>query len=158
MTDDQQREASPETPHELVLTNTFATEIEQVWAAWTEPEQFAAWWHGDGWTTHGVVLETWPAGEFSARQTSPDGATTIPFDGFYRVIERPQELVFALRDSPQDDPRTELSVRLREVDGGTEQEFRQTGVITDEHFEALRAGTMTLFEYLDQFLRDSARS
>ena len=33
-----------------------------------------------------------------------------------------------------------------------EQEFRQTGVITDEHFEALKAGTQTFFARLADHL------
>jgi hypothetical protein len=36
--------------------------------------------------------------------------------------------------------------------GGTEQEFRQTGVVTDEHFEALKAGTEMFFTRLGEFL------
>ena len=37
-------------------------------------------------------------------------------------------------------------------DGGTEQEFRQAGVVTDEHFEALKAGTEMFFTRLGEFL------
>jgi hypothetical protein len=43
-------------------------------------------------------------------------------------------------------------VRLRTADRGTEQEFRQTGVVTDEHFEALKAGTEMFFARLGEFL------
>lgn len=143
-----------ETPHELVLTDTFAASPEQVWEAWTRPEIFAQWWHGPGWATSQVVIDPRPAGSFSARQTSPDGSITMPFDGFYRVVERPEMLVFTLNDPdrPDEPPRTEMTVQLREVERGTEQKFTQTGVVTDEHYEALKAGTQQFFGQLADLL------
>jgi uncharacterized protein YndB with AHSA1/START domain len=78
----------------------------------------------------------------------------MPFAGFYREVVAPERLVFTLSDAPapDDEARTVLTVRLRAVDSGTEQEFRQTGVVTDEHFEALRAGTEMFFTRLVEFL------
>jgi uncharacterized protein YndB with AHSA1/START domain len=72
----------------------------------------------------------------------------------YREVVAPERLVFTLSDapSPDDEARTVLTVQLRAADGGTEQEFRQTGVITDEHFEALKAGTEMFFTRLGEFL------
>ena len=144
-----------ETPHELVLTDRFDAAPEAVWAAWTEPERFARWWCGPGWTTHDVVLEVRPRGRFSAKQLAPDGSVDMPFDGFYREVVPVERLVLTLSDSPSpDDPaRTEMTVLLRPVDGGTEQEFHQTGVITDEHFEGLKAGTTMFFEQLGEYVR-----
>ena len=71
-----------------------------------------------------------------------------------RGADVPGRLVFTLSDapSPDDEARTVLTVRLRAVDGGTEQEFRQTGVVTDEHFNALKAGTEMFFTRLGEFL------
>jgi hypothetical protein len=54
--------------------------------------------------------------------------------------------------SPNDEGRTVLTVQLRPGDGGTEQEFRQTGVVTDEHFEAMKAGTEMFVTRLGEFL------
>jgi uncharacterized protein YndB with AHSA1/START domain len=147
-----------ETPHELVLVNRFAAGPAAVWAAWTEPDQFAQWWCGPGWRTHSIVLEVRPRGRFAAVQTAPDGSMDMPFNGFYRDVVAPEKLVFTLsnHDSPDEPARTEMTVLLRAVDGGTEQEFHQTGVITEEHFEALKAGTIGVFENLKSYLEGPA--
>jgi len=144
-----------ETPHELVLVNRFAAAPEAVWAAWTEPARFIQWWKGPGWTTHDVTLEVTPRGRFAAIQSAPDGTLDMPFNGFYREVTPNEKLVFTLsdNDNPDEPARTELTVQLRPADGGTEQEFHQTGVVTDEHFEALKAGTTMFFEQLGAYLR-----
>jgi uncharacterized protein YndB with AHSA1/START domain len=151
-------DAEQETPHELILRTRFDAPPEAVWAAWTDPELFARWWCGPGWRTHDVVLEARPRGRFSAKQAAPDGSVDMPFDGFYRDVVPHERLVLTLSDSPSpDDPaRTEMTVLLRPVDGGTEQEFHQTGVITDAHFEGLKAGTELFFGQLDALLRERA--
>ena len=82
-----------ETPHELVLVNRYDARPEQVWAAWTKPENFVQWWCPPDWTVSDVVMEVQPHGR-----------------------------------------------------------FRQTGVVTDEHFEALKAGTKMFFARLGEFL------
>ena len=143
-----------ETPHELLLVNHYNATPEQVWAAWTEPESLAQWWAAPDWIVSDVVLEAWPRGRFHQVQAAPDGSMEIPFDGFYRVVEAPNTLVFTLSDapSPDDEARTVLTVELSAVDGGTEQRFSQTGIVTDEHFEALKGGTIMFFGRLEEFL------
>ncbi|MDH6678698.1 uncharacterized protein YndB with AHSA1/START domain [Rhodococcus sp. LBL1] len=143
-----------ETPHELVLVNHFDATPEQVWAAWTDPESFQQWWAAPDWAVSEVVMEVEPRGRFHQVQTAPDNSMSMPFDGFYREVEAPNRLVFTLSDAPtpEQDARTVLAVELSAVDGGTEQRFSQTGVVTDEHFEALRAGTIMFFSRLEEFL------
>jgi uncharacterized protein YndB with AHSA1/START domain len=147
-----------ETPHELVLVDRFDAPPAAVWRAWTDPAEFAAWWVGPGWTTHDVVLDARVGGRFAAIQSADDGSMHMPFAGFYRVVDAERRLEFTLSDadSPDAPARTTMTVALREVEGGTEQEFRQTGVITDEHFAALRAGTMLFFEQLAAHLAERA--
>lgn len=143
-----------ETPHELVLVNRYDARPEQVWAAWTKPENFVQWWCPPDWTVSDVVMEVQPRGRFQQTQSSPDGTMVMPFAGFYREVVAPGRLVFTLSDapSPDDEARTVLTVRLRAADGGTKQEFRQTGMVTDEHFEALKVGTEMFFTRLGEFL------
>lgn len=149
-------DASPqETPHELVLTDRFAAPTAAVWAAWTQPDRFARWWRAPGWTTSDVVLDVRPGARFPARQTSPDGSVDMPFAGFYREVVPHERLVLTLSDAASaDEPaRTGMTVLLKQVGSGTEQEFHQTGVITEEHFPALCAGTQQFFAQLRDQLR-----
>lgn len=143
-----------ESPHELVLVTHFDATPEQVWAAWTEPERFTQWWAAPDWVVSDVVLDVTPRGVFQETQTSPDGGMVIPFRGFYREVEKSSRLVFTLtdNDTPDDAARSVLSVQLRAVDGGTEQEIHQTGVITDEHYDGLKAGTEMFFTRLRDYL------
>jgi uncharacterized protein YndB with AHSA1/START domain len=149
--------ATEETPHELVLTDRFTATPEAVWAAWTEPERFLRWWCAPGWSAHDAVLDVRPRGRFSVRLRAPDGSADLPFGGFYREVVPHERLVFTLSDadSPDEPARTELTVLLRAVDGGTEQEFHQTGVVSEEHFAALKAGTQQFFAQLGDLLRES---
>ena len=143
-----------EIPHELVLVTTYDASPEEIWDAWTKPEKFSQWWAAPEWTVSDIVLDVEPGGLFQETQTSPDGSMVVPFRGFYREVEEPNKLVFTLTDNetPDEDARTVLTVILRDVDGKTEQEFHQTGVVTDEHSEALKAGTERFFGRLEEFL------
>lgn len=146
--------ADVETPHELVLIDTFPVPRDEVWAAWTDPARFAQWWHGPGYRTHDIVMEVAPRGRFAATQTSDADGVSMPFAGFYVEVVPGERLVFGLSDNPSpDEPqRTEMSVTLTDAEGGTRQEFRQTGVVTDEHFAALEAGTRMFFAQLGAHL------
>ena len=143
-----------ETPHELVLVNRYDARPEQVWAAWTKPENFVQWWCPPDWTVSDVVMEVQPRGRFQQ-----NAVLTRRHDGdaVRRVLPRGRR-ARAARLHPQrravadDEARTVLTVRLRAADGGTKQEFRQTGMVTDEHFEALKAGTEMFFTRLGEFL------
>jgi uncharacterized protein YndB with AHSA1/START domain len=82
-----------ETPHELVLVNRYDAKPEQVWAAWTRPENFVQWWCPPDWTVSDVVMEVQPRGRFQQTQSSPDGTMVMPFAGFYREVVAPGRLV-----------------------------------------------------------------
>jgi uncharacterized protein YndB with AHSA1/START domain len=101
-----------------------------------------------------VVTEVQPRGRFQQPQSSPDGEMVMRFAGFYREVVAPERLVFTLTDapSPDDEARTVLTAQLRAVDDGTGEQLRQTGVVTDEHFAALKAGTEMFFARLGTFL------
>lgn len=145
-----------ETPHELVLQNRFAASPAEVYAAWTEPERFAAWYHGPGFRLQDVTLDVRPGGEWHARMISEDETIDLPFDGFYRETVPGERLVLTLNDpgTPIDGARSELTVTFHADGDGTQQRFVQTGVISDEHFEALKAGTMLFFEGLAGLLQE----
>ncbi len=140
-----------ETPHELVLVTRFAVSPQVTYTAWTDPEQFRQWWHPDGWdiAPDQVSLDARPGGAWRATMVGPDEGLEVSLGGYYVELVPGQKLVYTLSDEPLDVPaRSQATVLFRGADGGTEMEFRQTGVITDEHFEQLRAGTMHFFDRL----------
>lgn len=65
---------------------------DQVFAAWTEPDHIKHWWDPTGAPLSECVVDLRPGGAF--KFTHRDSAHGPPFTGIYRVIERPNQLVF----------------------------------------------------------------
>ncbi len=63
---------------------------ENVFDAWTQPDQLAAWWDPTGRPLERCEIDLRPGGSF--RFQNQGG--TPPFVGVYRTVERPAELVF----------------------------------------------------------------
>jgi uncharacterized protein YndB with AHSA1/START domain len=74
----------------ITFERSFAAPREDVFAAWTQPDQLAAWWDPTGTPLRKCTIDLRPGGafEFVNRGHSP------PFSGVYLVIEPPSLLVF----------------------------------------------------------------
>jgi uncharacterized protein YndB with AHSA1/START domain len=74
----------------ITFERAFAAPREDVFAAWTQPEQVSAWWDPSGTPLSKCTIDLRPGGafEFVNRGHSP------PFAGVYRVVEPPSLLVF----------------------------------------------------------------
>jgi uncharacterized protein YndB with AHSA1/START domain len=73
----------------IVLTRAFDAPRERVWRALTEPEAFGRWWCAGGCVVD--KMEVRPGGEWSVRQTSPDGSVHR-FWGRYLEVDPPARL------------------------------------------------------------------
>jgi len=77
------------------FTITFERAIEaareDVFDAWTDPEQVKQWWDPTGTPLAACTIDLRPGGAF--RFTNASGHAP-PFEGVYRLIERPAQLVF----------------------------------------------------------------
>ena len=114
----------------ITISRRFDAPRERVFAAWTDPEQFAVWFGTAATTVTDVRMDVQVGGAWSARMLLPDG-TEIAWHGSYRAIDPPSRLALTLTDQPaeDDDP---LMVEFAEVDGGTLMTFRQFGDATDD--------------------------
>jgi uncharacterized protein YndB with AHSA1/START domain len=110
----------------ITITRTFAAPPERVFAAWTDPSQFAHWFGGAATTVEDVSMDVRPGGAWRARMVLEGGATEIPWRGTYQEVDRPSRLVLTLTDRPGDDYEL-VTVVLKEVGGGTEMTFTQEG-------------------------------
>jgi uncharacterized protein YndB with AHSA1/START domain len=78
--------------HTIILTRVLAAPREQVFEAWTRPEQVTWWWDPTGEKLAECEIDLRPGGAFRfAPQHSP-GARQ--FAGVYREITPPRHLVF----------------------------------------------------------------
>ncbi len=75
----------------ITFRRTFAAPREDVFAAWTQPEQLAAWWDPSGAPLAECVIDLRPGGGFRFVNREAHGP---PFAGVYRIIESPSLLVF----------------------------------------------------------------
>lgn len=88
---DTRSRIEPET-FTLRFERKVSASAEQVFAAWTEPEQMKEWWDPNGAPLAECTIDLRPGGAF--RFVNQDNAHAPPFEGVYRVVEPPTKLVF----------------------------------------------------------------
>ena len=124
---------------ELVLTRTFAAPRERVFAAWTDPEQFARWFGPHGFTTLVRTMDVHPGGtlHFCHRFAGED----VWVAGVYREVDAPRRIVFTTHFSDPSGGRVErpgfprdmrVTATFAERDGGTEMTVRHAGLEVDQ--------------------------
>lgn len=74
----------------ITFERVIAASREQVFDAWTKPEHVTEWWDPSGAPLVACTIDLRPGGAF---RFVNDGHAP-PFEGAYRVIERPAKLVF----------------------------------------------------------------
>lgn len=74
----------------ITFQRTFQAPREDVFDAWTQPEQLAEWWDPTGARLTGCSVDLRPGGEFKLITAGH----APPFAGVYKTIERPALLVF----------------------------------------------------------------
>jgi uncharacterized protein YndB with AHSA1/START domain len=81
------------------LTLTFERHLratsEEVFDAWTLPEEIAEWWDPTGVSLVKCAIDLRPGGAF----TFENAGHSPPFAGVYTVIERPRKLAFEVMGS-----------------------------------------------------------
>jgi len=77
----------------ITVETTVAAPIEEVWRAWTTPEDIKQWnAASDDWHTTAAAVDLRTGGEFSSRMEAKDGSMGFDFAGTYtRVV--PHELI-----------------------------------------------------------------
>ena len=118
--------------HTIILTRSLAAPCDQVFAAWTQPEQLALWWDPAGEPLAECEIDLRPGGAFKYVNRRGDH----PFSGVYRAIEPPRRLVFDTMgavgrvDFDEADGRTRLTVRIECGSAGNLELYLQRGIHT----------------------------
>ncbi|MCX6464820.1 MAG: SRPBCC domain-containing protein [Pseudonocardiales bacterium] len=144
----------------IEITRSYDATPEQVYSAWTEPEQFQQWWTGEGFTTpiSTVTMEVRPGGAWTATMKADDGSMEIPFHGVYHEVVPNEKLVYSLVDDNDPRSRTEqgdefISVTLKAVGSKTEMTFSQVGNLPEEELPQAEEGWNSFFDLLGDHLR-----
>src|SRR5580693_7733308 len=110
---------------DISITRTFSAPPAQVFAAWIDPDQFGHWFGTAETTVVDVAMDPKVGGAWSARMILGDGME-IGWHGSYLEVDAPRRLVLTLSDRPQE-IFDRVTVDLRDVGGGTEMVFTQSG-------------------------------
>jgi uncharacterized protein YndB with AHSA1/START domain len=153
----------PESPNrtqvgdrEVTITRTFDAPREAVWRAWTEPEQFAAWFGTPPYTTppERVSMDVRPGGAWSATMVSEEDGSELPFQGEYREVVEPERLVLTFGEPGEANVEI-LTVTLTDLGGKTEVVVNQSGHLPQEEYPKLAEGYSAFFDRLAEHLARS---
>jgi uncharacterized protein YndB with AHSA1/START domain len=143
----------------LVITRAFRASRQQVWEAWTRPDEFARWFGTEVVEVPpaAVSLDVRPGGVWSA-QMHLTGEETVHWFGRYIQVDPPHRLAFTMNDDADAPPYPEpVVVQLEEVDRGTEMTLTQPrGDFTDEEMEHMEASYHAFFDAMGRLLVDRA--
>ena len=137
--------------NQITVTRTFAAPRERVFAAWTDPADFAVWFGSSQVTVprDSLVLDVRPGGSWRAVMELPDG-NTINWEGQYTEVTPPERLSLTMTDRPGEDPGAPISVTFMEVDGGTQMTLVQDAPdFSEDQREQTAAGYQAFFDDME---------
>lgn len=115
-----------ETATSLRLTRVIPASPEEVFHAWTDPDELEQWYCPEGGTVSGVEVDLRVGGRFRLTMNMPNGAHTAY--GVYRVIDRPRKLSFTWNWESKDAiGETLVTVELHPQGDATEVVFTHEG-------------------------------
>ena len=107
---------------QLTVRQTFPTDVERVFRAWSQPEEMRRWFSPVGFTTHFAEADVRPGGRYRIGMRPPEGDTVVA-TGVYREVSPPERLVFTWmweEGQAGHAGETLVTVEFRPVPGGTE--------------------------------------
>lgn len=89
----------------FTFTRVFDATPEQIWAAWTDADEAAQWWHPRGVSTprETVSIDARVGGRYRYTMVDDTSDEEYPTGGVYREVVPEKKLVFTW-GSPDDDP------------------------------------------------------
>ncbi|NKB54848.1 MAG: SRPBCC domain-containing protein [Alphaproteobacteria bacterium] len=132
------------------ITRVFDATPEEIFAAFTEPEQLVQWWGPAGFFSDKVEADPTAGGAFSVNMRAEDGSYEGVMSGRFIEIAAPTRLVLEITkhcngaahlfDATKMPPTT-ITVELRALaDGRTELTLTQTGFTDPVAADAHRGG------------------
>jgi uncharacterized protein YndB with AHSA1/START domain len=129
---------------EISIRRVYSASPQQVWDAWTRPEQLARWWGKRGWNARpeSIVLDVRPGGTFRVTTVNDEDGSEMTNEGTYIEVDEPRRLVLG-----------ETVVTFTDLgDGRTEMHFHTTTEATGELFQRMQGGVESAFERLEEAL------
>ena len=84
---------------EISIETTIKATIEQVWSAWTTPDDITKWnFASEEWCCPDAMLDLTGGGKFKYRMQAKDGSMGFDFEGTFTSINENEGIEFALDD------------------------------------------------------------
>lgn len=141
------------TVHELVIDRKFAAPPEKVFAAWTDPALFTAWFGPQGLQVSELEMDVQVNGSWRATMLNADGTPHI-IGGIYLNIEPPRRLSFTWAWQADGVPSNEslVEIEFEAAPGGTMMHFRHSGFESANAAFLHNEGWTSTFVCFDKFL------
>jgi uncharacterized protein YndB with AHSA1/START domain len=129
---------------------------ERVWRAWTEGEEFIAWWGEDGkYRVTEWSGDVRPGGSWRADGLYPDGST-FTVGGDYVRVEPPSHLAFTWRpDWSETAEETVVAIDFLPTPKGTLPKLRHSGFTTDQSCGNHHQGWIQVLGWLRNHLQSN---
>ena len=133
------------TTYEYSLTRELEAPVENVWAAWTQPEHYAQW---SGAVLPTISMDVRPGGAWRATMATPDGSE-FPLTGSYGEVVQNERLE-VLMDLPGG-ASTRMAVGLTDLGGRTRIVLSQA-CATPEQRDMSEQGSGMLLDGLSAYV------
>lgn len=140
-------------PTEFMIERRFDAAVDEIWAAWTQPDRAAQWWHPGGVHTprDTVEIDLRPGGRYAYTMIDDQTGEEFPAGGAYLEVDPPHRLVFTWGDLDNDPDRAAIATVEIEPDGdGAVMRFTLTRVRDD--FSDVHSGWSEAFDFLAELL------
>jgi uncharacterized protein YndB with AHSA1/START domain len=124
--------------YEYTLSREIDAPVENVWAAWTQPDHYARW---SGAVRPSISLDVRPGGAWRATMAAPDGSE-FPLTGSYGDVVENERLEVVM-DLPGG-ASTVMAMDLSDVDGRTRIVLSQACATPEERDMSEQGSTMLL--------------
>ena len=141
----------------LEITRTFDASPEDVFDAWTDPEQVAQWYGPEGFYKSEIhSFDMREGGSYSLTMNAPNG-DKHKLRGVFNKVERPRMLVFTWQweEGAQNNMmgnETLITVEFKPVGDTTEMHFKHEGFVNEAAKESHNKGWSSSFNKLEQLV------
>ncbi len=123
----------------------------RVYAAWTKPELMVRWWGPDAGPVLSAEADPRTGGRFRVVFQTLDGETH-DCRGEYLEVETDRKLVFTWEWVTMPERRSQVTLRLRAIEEGTELTLTHAQFFDEAARDAHQAGWSTALDKLDAFM------
>jgi uncharacterized protein YndB with AHSA1/START domain len=130
----------------LQVRRVYAVSPEQLFKAWTTPEELKRWHAPDPMTVPLVEVDLRVGGSYRIHMREP-GGQEYHVSGTYRVVEPPRKLVYTWKWD-HEDTATQVTLEFKPQGNGTELVLTHEGFASEDSQARHEHGWTSIFERL----------